>query len=106
MPSFQFIDYYEDDSTKEVTFDPTKDKDAVELLNMIADNDYKNLTEGFMNDSRYAQLWLQLSSQFVSLFFFIYSWRIQSTTLDSLSKCQLVWHLLSDSFTLFSQSQA
>jgi len=56
MPSFQFIDYYEDDSTKEVTFDPTKDKDAVELLNMIADNDYKNLTEGFMNDSRYAQL--------------------------------------------------
>ena len=55
MPTFEFIDYYEDGSTKEWTFDPTQDKDAVALLNMIADDDYKNLTEGFMNDSRYAQ---------------------------------------------------
>ena len=55
MPSFEFISYNGDGSTHTESFDPTKIKDAVELMNMIADNDYKNLTEGFMNDSRYAQ---------------------------------------------------
>jgi len=55
MPSFEFISYNEDDTTRTQSFDPTKDKDAVELLNMIADDDYKNLTEGFMNEERYAQ---------------------------------------------------
>ena len=58
MPSFEFISYNEDDTTRTQSFDLTKDKDAVELLNMIADDDYKNLTEGFMNEERYAQRWL------------------------------------------------
>ena len=55
MPTFEFISYNEDGSTNQQSFDSTQDKDAVELLNMIADDNYKNLTEGFMNDSRYAQ---------------------------------------------------
>ncbi len=65
MPTFEFISYNEDGSTNQQSFDPTQDKDAVELLNMIADDDYKNLTEGFMNDSRYAQRWLNSLLQFV-----------------------------------------
>ena len=64
MPSFEFISY-EDDTSRTQSFDLTKDKDAVALLNMIADDDYKNLTEGFMNDSRYAQRWLNSLLQFV-----------------------------------------
>ena len=65
MPTFEFISYNEDGSTNQQSFDPTQDKDAVELLNMIADDNYKNLTEGFMNDSRYAQRWLNSLLQFV-----------------------------------------
>tara|TARA_R100001082_G_scaffold26101_1_gene12943 strand:+ start:368 stop:544 length:177 start_codon:yes stop_codon:yes gene_type:complete len=57
MPSFEFISYNEDGSSHTESFDPTIIKDAVELMNMIEDDNYKKNLKytGFMNDSRYAQ---------------------------------------------------
>ena len=67
MPSFEFISYNEDGSTHTESFDPTQDKDALELLNMIADDNYRKDLEyvGFMNEERYAQRWLLSLLQFV-----------------------------------------
>ena len=74
MPQFEFISYNEDGSTHTESFDPTKDKDAVELLNMIADDDYRKNLEytGFMNEERYAQRWLNSLLQYVWLSWFIF----------------------------------
>ncbi len=55
MPSFEFVSFNEDGKSRTQSLDITKIKDAESLLNEIADNDYKAMTEGFMNDSRYAQ---------------------------------------------------
>ena len=52
-------------------------------LEELSDDSYN--PERSMTDTRYALAWLQSLSLFLSLFFFIYSWRIQSIIVKILS---------------------